>query len=64
MLEAVAVVAGLENTAVVRQTVQECRGQLGITEDARPFREAQVGGDDQAGLLVELREEVEQQGTA
>lgn len=45
--------------AAVCQVVQQCRGQIGITEHGRPFGKAQVGGDDQAGLLVELGEEVE-----
>ena len=46
------------------QPVEQRRGQLGIAEHVGPFREAQVGGDDQAGLLVELAEQVEQQRTA
>ena len=54
MLAAVTVVAGLEAMAVVRQPIEQCRGQRGIAEHGRPFCDAQVGGDDQAGLLVEL----------
>ena len=48
----VTVVAGLEDMAVVRQLGQQCRGQLGIAEHGRPFREAQVGGDDQSGTVA------------
>ena len=50
--------------AVVRQPIKQCRDQRGIAKHGRPFCEAQVGGDDQAGLLVELGEKVEQQGAA
>ena len=48
----------------MRQPVQESGCQLCIGKDGWPFGEAQVGGDDQAGLLVELAHEMEQQGAA
>ena len=44
-----AVVSDLEDLAVVGQAVEKCGRHLGITEDARPFAEAEVGGDDDAG---------------
>ena len=47
----------------MRQSIQQCRCQLGITEHIGPFREAQVGGDDQAGLFVQFAQQVKQQGT-
>ncbi len=62
MSEAVTVIAGFDDMTVMRQSVQQCGCQLCITEDRRPFREAQVGCYDDAGLLVELADEVEQQG--
>jgi sarcosine oxidase subunit beta len=40
------------------QPVEQCRGQLCIAKDGWPFGEAQVGSDDQAGLLVGLGEDV------
>ena len=43
--EAPAVVAGFEEMAVVRQTVENSCGHFGITKHIRPFTEAQVGGD-------------------
>ncbi len=46
------------------QAVQERGGHLGIAEDGCPFAEAQVGGDDDAGALVELAQEVEEQRAA
>jgi hypothetical protein len=38
------------------------RGHLGIPEHVGPFREAQVGRDDDAGAFVKLAKQVEQQG--
>ena len=64
MLEALNVVGGLEVMAVVRQPIKQCSDQRGIAKQGRPFCEAPVGGDDQAGLFVELGEKVEQQGAA
>ena len=47
-----ALVARLHDVAVVRESVQQRRGHLGITEDAGPFAEAEIGGDDDAGAFV------------
>ena len=44
--DAPAVVAGLDDVAVVCQPIEQSGGHLGITEDARPFTEVEVGGDD------------------
>ena len=49
---------------MVRQTVEERGGHLGVAEDRAPFAEAQIGGDGDAGALVELAEQMEQQGAA
>ena len=48
----------------MRHPVQQRGCHLGIAEDGDPFTELQVGGDDDAGLLVELADEMEQQRTA
>ena len=61
ILEAPGVVSGLDDLAVVRQTIEERGGHLGVAEDGRPFAEGQVGGDDDRGALVEPADEVEQQ---
>lgn len=53
VLEAETVVSGFEGVAVVGQAVEQCRRHFGVTEHARPFREAEVGRDDDAGPLVE-----------
>jgi len=62
--EAVGVVAGLHDVAVVGEAVEQCRGHLGIGEDAGPLGEAQVGGNHDAGVLVELGEQMKEQGPA
>ena len=45
-LEAPAVIAGLDDIAVVGQAIEQRGRHLGIAEDARPFTECEVGGDD------------------
>lgn len=37
---------------------QSCR-HLGVAEDRGPFAEAEVGGDDDTGALIELAQQVE-----
>ena len=61
VLEAPALVAGLDNVAVVREPVQQRRRHLCVDEDARPFAEGQVGRDDDGGALIEPADQVEQQ---
>jgi len=38
----------------VGQAIEQSCGHLGIAEDGGPFAEAEIGGDDDAGALVEL----------
>jgi hypothetical protein len=38
---------------MVGEAVEESGGHLGISEDRRPLTEAEISGDDDAGLLVE-----------
>jgi hypothetical protein len=59
-----AVVSGFQDVAVVSEAVEESGRHLGVTEDGGPFAEAEIGGDDDAGALVELAEEMEQQSAA
>jgi hypothetical protein len=53
VLEAPAVVAGLDDVAVMGEAVQQGRGHLGVAEHTRPVGEGQVGGDDDGGALVQ-----------
>lgn len=52
VFKTIAVVASFNNVAAMREPVQQCRGHLGIAEDAGPFGEAQIGGNDQAYPFV------------
>ena len=47
--------------ASVGEAIEQSGGHFCVTKDARPFTEAQFGGDDDAGTLVELAQEVEQE---
>jgi len=49
---------------VVRQPVEQRRGQPGVAQDGGPFGEAQVGRNDEAGALAELAHAVEQERRA
>jgi hypothetical protein len=60
-LETPAVVSGLDDVAVVGQPIEQCSGHFGVPEDARPFTEGEVCGDDDRGALVEAADEVEQE---
>ena len=54
VLEAEAVVSGFQYVAVVGEPVEQRGGHLCVAEDACPFTEAEVGGDDDAGALIKL----------
>jgi len=64
VLEAEAVVSGLQDVAVVGEAIEQRGGHLGVAEDGRPLTEAEVGRDDDAGAFVEPAEPVEEQGAA
>ena len=61
VLEAPALVAGLDDVAVMRQAIEQRGRHLGVAEHARPFAESEIGGDDDRGLLVKPADQVEQQ---
>src|SRR3954453_18995936 len=61
VLEAPAVVAGLDDVAVVREPVEQGGGHLAVAEDSRPFGEGEVRRDDDRGPLIEAADQVEQQ---
>ena len=60
MAETVAVVAGLDDVAMMREAIQQGGSHLRIAEYTRPFREAEIGRDQDAGLFVELADQVKQ----
>ena len=46
------------------EPVEQGRGHFGVAEHLTPFREAEIGGDGDAGPLIKFAQEVEQQGAA
>ena len=58
-LKAIAVIAGLQNVAAMGEAIEQGGGHLCVAKNAGPFAEAQVGGDDDAGALVEFAEKME-----
>ena len=56
-----AIVAGLDDVAVMGEAVQQGGGHLRVPEDLGPLSEGEVGGDDDRGALVELGDQVEEQ---
>ena len=58
VLEAEAVVSGLQDVAMMGKAVEQGRGHLGIPGDAGPFAEAGIGGADDGVLLGEQVEQV------
>ena len=45
---------------MVGEPAEQLSGHLGIAEDARPFAEAQIGDDEDAGAFVELAQKMEE----
>src|SRR4029453_12792673 len=64
MFEAPRLVAGLDDVAVVRDAIEQCRGHLLIMKDLRPFGEGEVRRDEHGDFLVEAIEQMEQEGAA
>ena len=62
--EAPALIAGLNNFAVMRQPIQQRSGHLLVTKHRRPFPKGQIRGNQNGHPLVELRDQVKQQLTA
>ena len=61
MLEAVAVVTGLDDMAVMGEPVEQRGSHLGVAKDGGPFREAQVRSDHHGRAFIELAQQMEQQ---
>src|SRR5260370_6997447 len=59
--ESPAVIAGFDDIAVMSEAIEQRGGHLGVTEDAWPFTEGEIGGDDDRGAFVEPADEMEQE---
>src|SRR3977135_3758882 len=64
VLEAEAVVSGFENVAAGGETVEQSRRHLRVAEPQGPFAKAQIGRDDDAGPLIKLAQQMEEQRSA
>jgi hypothetical protein len=64
VLEAEAVVSGFENVAAVSEAIEERRCHLRVAENGSPLAKAEIGRDDDAGALVELAQQIEEQRAA
>ena len=60
--EAIRLITGFDDVAVMREPVEHRGGHFGVVEDAGPFPEGQIGRDHHAGVLVEFGQQVKQQG--
>src|SRR3974390_3648605 len=63
-LEAEAVISGFEDMTAVGETIEQRGRHLWIAEHGCPFAKAEIGRDDDAGALVELAQQMEEQGSA
>ena len=61
LAQAVARPLDLDDDGMVKQAVEQSRGDDGIAEDLAPFGEAAVGGEDHGALLVAGIDELEEQ---
>ena len=61
VLEAPAVVAGLDDVAVVRQAIEHGGCHFGVAEHLRPIGEGEIGRDQERRVFVDFADQVEQQ---
>ena len=64
IFEAPTLVSCFEDMTVVGEPIEQSGCHFGVAKHICPFAKAQVGGDNDAGLLIELAEQMEQQRTA
>lgn len=58
------VIAGFNDVAVMGNAVKQCCGHLRIQKHTGPFCEDQICRDDHAGVFIQTREQMEQQGAS
>ena len=59
MLDSPTVVACFDDVAVMCYSIQQCGRHFLVAKDRWSFTEGQVGGDDDRGALIKMREQVE-----
>ena len=60
VFEAPALVAGFDDVAVMRQSIEQRCGHFGVAKDARPFGKGEIGRQDDRGALVKPADQVKQ----
>jgi hypothetical protein len=61
VFEAPTVIASLDDVAMMGDAIQERGGHFEIIKHGGPFAKGEIGGDDDAGLLTQLADQMEQQ---
>jgi hypothetical protein len=51
----------LDDYGVVKQPIEQCRGDNGVAKNLTPFGEAAIGGEDHGAALVAGIDELEEQ---
>src|SRR3984885_5583190 len=64
VLEAEAVVPSFKNVTAMSETVEQGSRHLRVAEHGCPFAEAEISRDDDAGALIELPQQMEEQRSA
>ncbi len=60
MPEVITVIACFDDVAVVGKSIQQGYRHLFFGKHITPFREAQVGGNDDTGLFIEFADQVQE----
>jgi hypothetical protein len=61
LLKSIGIVAGFQNIAVMRNSIQQRGRHLGVAEDLDPFPKIEDVGNDQRGFLIKMADQLEQQ---
>ena len=61
LFEAILVVAGFNDRAMMGDAIKQSCGHFGISKDGAPFTKLQVGSDDDTGIFIEFTDEVKEQ---
>ena len=59
MLETVAVIDGFYDLALMSEPIEQCRDEFLIDKDIVPFREAQVGDNNNTVFFIEFADQME-----
>lgn len=63
-LESETVISGFENVAAMCKAIEQCCCHFCVAKNRSPFTEAEICGDDDAGALVKLAQQMKEQRAA